>query len=187
MKIYTKTGDKGESSLFSGERVKKNHHRLECYGSIDELNVALGFLLTALDSAKKSEGERQLLDKIQSNLFKLGSFLATTPANWSSLKLSFLMKEDVEELEKAMDEWDKELPPLKNFILPGSSTPANDAHWARVITRKVERQMVALQGEEADSLPPLALHYINRLSDLFFVLARFLDKKQGISERVWVP
>lgn len=189
MRIYTKTGDAGESSLFRGGRVPKDHLRLESYGTLDELNAALGLALAGLDGLPEatalSVGEQ--LRKIQRDLFCLGAELATVGGDKPAWHL---VAEDVLALEGHIDRMDAELPPLTTFVLPGGHPVGAALHLARTITRRAERLMVALQREVSASLEAgdlgavatsareqeaLGLRYVNRLSDHLFVLARWTN------------
>jgi cob(I)alamin adenosyltransferase len=180
MKIYTKTGDQGETGLFGGKRVKKNHARIEAYGTLDELNAYVGLLRDNVDL----EDVRGLLFQIQNRLFDLGSYLATPVVEGKAplLKLD-VQGADIQELEQAMDAMNENLPALKNFILPGGHTVVSYAHLARTICRRAERRCVELATEV--SLEPLAIQYLNRLSDYFFVLARHLAQHLGAPEVSW--
>ncbi len=172
-KIYTRTGDKGETSLFGGERVAKTHQRIIAIGSVDELNAALG-TVAALTKSKKIRVE---LEKIQSDLFSLGSELANTGGKTSI----DLIK--TQSLERSIDYMDKQLKPLVNFILPGGSPDASQAQLARSISRRAEREVLKLN--EREKVNAETTKYLNRLSDFLFVLARYLNKKSKFQEVVW--
>ena len=178
MKIYTKTGDKGTTSLLTGTRVSKDDMRLEAYGTLDELNSWLGVLAAELPT-----NSFPLLTKIQSELFSMGSYLALEgEAPFSMPKLD---PELVDALERQIDSWNEQLPELKNFILPSGSKASSMAQVARTITRRAERRVVALANEvEVKEEIPV---FLNRLSDFFFVLARFILHKEGLEERIWTP
>ncbi len=178
MKIYTKTGDKGETSLFGGGRVPKNHARVEAYGAIDELNAALGVAL----SAGPPEPIDQWLREVQGHLFHLGSDLAT-PLDSKSDWVARIEQDQVNWLEDSIDRMTAQLEPLRNFILPGGTPVAAQLHLARTICRRAERQIVALQ--ETSETNALAVIYINRLSDWLFTLARYENAKAGESEQKW--
>lgn len=180
MKIYTKTGDAGETGLFGGQRVAKNHTRIEAYGTLDELNAFVGLLRDAATEATV----RDTLFEVQNRLFSLGAYLATPPKPDGTLIMELdIRPEDVALLEAAMDAMDAELEPLRNFILPGGHTTVSYAHLARTVCRRAERLCVAMQQTEA--LDPRLVQYLNRLSDYFFVLARYLSKTLGAAEIVW--
>lgn len=177
MKIYTRKGDTGETSLIGGKRVSKTSLRIEAYGTIDELNSVIGLVR---DSARHKDEDAFLVD-IQNNLFTIGSKLAT--AEGSKMELPELVKEDVDALEKAMDLMDEQLPALKNFILPGGDLAASHCHLARTVCRRAERRVVELA--QSGSVDELIIRYLNRLSDYLFVLARFFTAKHGGEETAW--
>lgn len=180
MKIYTKTGDKGETGLFGGERVSKDSPRICAYGTIDELNAFIGLAATEV----KDESVKSLLNDIQNKLFIIGSDLAT-PENEKTKKLNIFRTpaEYYQLLETSIDKYESELEPLKNFILPGGSKSASLLHVCRTIARRAERELVALNStvKIGDNI----IIFINRLSDLFFVLSRYENKVSGIPDTVW--
>ncbi|WP_367388852.1 cob(I)yrinic acid a,c-diamide adenosyltransferase [Lewinella sp. LCG006] len=178
MKIYTKTGDEGETGLFGGQRVYKSNDRIEAYGTLDELNAFIGLLRDHLSG----EEEKLTLFTIQNRLFSLGAYLATPPKEGKEVRLDIL-EEDVELLEKEMDRMDALLEPLRNFILPGGHPQVAYAHLCRTICRRAERQCVRLHLETP--INTLAIHYLNRLSDYFFILARHLSQQLGVEEITW--
>lgn len=179
MKIYTKTGDKGTTALFGGKRVSKDDTRVEAYGDIDELNAILGVCLADL----KHDDLRSLLIQIQNDLFAVGAQLAN-PSKKKQKEKSRFTGEKIEYLETSIDRYEEELPPMKDFILPGGHTSSARLHFARTLCRRAERQMVHLmRTEEVD---PLILVYLNRLSDLLFVLARVTNKRAGLHDTPWV-
>ena len=177
MKIYTKTGDKGQTSLLNGVRVSKAELRLEAYGTLDELNSHLGVLV-----AHASE-LFPLSDSIQSQLFAMGSHLALDG------EASFPMPkwEDalVGRLEQQIDSWNEQLPELKNFVLPGGCASSSQCHVARTVCRRAERVVVALAENTTvhEAIPA----FLNRLSDYLFVMARWMDFKTGAQDRIWTP
>jgi len=180
MKIYTKTGDKGETSLFGGKRVSKADLRIEAYGTVDELNSVIG-LCIALNPPKKAD---QFLIKIQNHLFVLGADLASPASQTKRQKVPRIRDEDVKYLEKLIDELEKNNEPLRSFILPGGSLIAAHLHFARTVCRRAERQVVHLtKSELVGKLPTI---YLNRLSDFLFVLARWVNKNQNIAETKWI-
>ena len=180
MKIYTKTGDKGTTALLGGARVSKAHQRLEAYGTVDELNSYMGLLR----DQEVNQSRRNLLKTIQDNLFVLGSNLATVPGK-ELQKVPVLVQEDVEALEQAIDLMEQELPPLKNFILPGGHQSVSFCHIARTVCRRAERNTVLLaEGEE---VPEIVIVYLNRLSDFLFVLARKMSQELKAEEVNWQP
>jgi cob(I)alamin adenosyltransferase len=182
MKVYTKTGDKGSTQLLGGIRVEKHHPQIDAYGELDQLNSQIGYLVALLGALNKKDlsKETQRLGTVQDHLFYIGSSLACAKKE-DIPKYLTLKENDIEKLEIAIDEMEKELEPLKNFILPGGSKEAAYCHIVRTSTRKAERMISAL-GEE-DYLP--ALKYLNRLSDYFFVFARFINKHLGIEDVCW--
>ena len=173
MKIYTKTGDKGETSLLGGTRVSKAHQKLEAYGTVDELNSSLGII--AASNAKYAER----IQHIQHLLFNIGSLLAVERE--VSFELPSIDVEDITWLEKEMDTMNEHLPALKNFILPGGSVLSAQTHLSRCICRRAERRVVALN----DSEYTLVVQYLNRLSDYLFVLSREFLQLESISEVIW--
>jgi cob(I)alamin adenosyltransferase len=186
-KIYTKTGDKGQTSLVDGTRVPKTHARLEAYGTLDELNSVIG-VLRALLAQPSSDGDtlkQQVegrLQSVQNALFNMGSRLACASSEVLP-SLPDLRAEDVGGLEADMDLWEAELPPLRNFILPGGSALAAQAHVARTVVRRVERLVLRLDGDVV--LAPVHLVFLNRLSDWFFLLARKFNHAAGVADIEW--
>jgi cob(I)alamin adenosyltransferase len=179
MKIYTKTGDLGETSLFGGKRVFKDDPRVDAYGTVDELNAFVGLLIDALEDQPATY---QLLIEVQRRLFSLGAHLAADP-NGSFKMEHDLLDSDLVLLEQAMDTMDEVLPELRNFILPNGHSIVSICHVCRTVSRRAERSVVALQHESP--VDPIALQYLNRLSDYFFVLSRFLGKNLGANEVIW--
>ncbi len=178
MKIYTKTGDDGSTSLFGGTRVQKNNIRINAYGTIDELNSVIGLAL----SHKISEEVKFELQEIQNTLFQIGSELAS-PENVKSDLIKKTSKEEINYLESLIDKFDENLPPLKNFILPGGIESASYLHFARTVCRRAERIIVELKELELININTLI--YLNRLSDLLFVLARYENYVTQTPEIVW--
>src|SRR3989344_374989 len=193
MPIYTRTGDTGSTSLFGGKRILKCEELVEVYGSLDELNRWVGHIASLFPSPDV----KQFLQSIQSDLFTIGSTLA----GWKSGDLTGLDGR-VKEMEARIDAMEESLPPIKNFILPGGSELAAHAHITRSICRRVERQTVSLKVRKVREVPPFAkatggkrdvkegnldamIKYLNRLSDLFFMLARFINKQENVDEIVW--
>jgi len=183
VKIYTKTGDDGTTGLFGGRRVSKTDARVEAYGVVDELNALLGLALASDDSAGLAK-VRELLLMIQQDLFVLGADLAT-PQGEESSYLPRLQDAHVEALERAIDSAEATLPPLRNFILPGGPAPAAHLHHARTVCRRAERATVALG--QAQVIGAIPVHYLNRLADLLFVLARVAAHAKGAPEIEWAP
>ncbi len=176
-KIYTKTGDEGQTALFGGKRLPKSHLRIESYGTVDELNSFLGLVRDRTED----EHVRAVLFEIQNQLFDLGANLASDPSK--NLPSPTVGQSDIQLLEHEIDAMEATLPPLKNFILPGGHPTVSHCHVARCVCRRAERLVVALNMEEPVS--PEVLKYLNRLSDYLFVLARKLGQNLGASEVVW--
>ena len=186
MKIYTKTGDKGETALYGGTRVSKASARVESYGTIDELNSFIG----VAKSEVNDETVLNQLKKIQFDLFTLGSESATptdklTLANGKSRLALMITDKEIEELENWMDDFEKELAPLQYFILPGGGRSATSLHVCRTVCRRAERSLVFLN--ESEEVRPEIIKYMNRLSDYLFVLARYVSKLNNESEEYWNP
>lgn len=179
-KIYTKTGDKGETSLIGGVRVPKFHLRIESYGTVDELNSYLGLIIDGLNNKETSK----VLYEIQDRLFTIGSVLASDPVK-SKMKIPDVHEQDIELLENEMDRMDADLPELKNFILPGGNIVASHCHVARCICRRAERIVVHLSSET--EVPEIIVRYLNRLSDYLFILSRKIVHDAGATETVWKP
>jgi cob(I)alamin adenosyltransferase len=177
-KIYTKKGDKGETSLIGGTRVSKSHIRIEAYGTVDELNSFTGWLRDMLTD----EQQRNILLRIQNSLFLLESHLAWDPGTEAHHVPQFDVAE-VEVLENQIDEMEKSLPALTNFIIPGGYQANSLCHVCRTVSRRAERIIIALNHEQ--EVPDFILKYMNRLSDYFFVLARTISKQHGADEIVW--
>ena len=186
MKIYTKTGDKGTTSLFGGTRVPKHHIRIESYGTVDELNAHIGLL----KDQDCGDHTRQVLNRIQDRLFTIGSTLATEPekatlkSGKDRLGISKISEQDIELLEQEMDSMNDQLPPMTNFILPGGHQSVSFCHIARCVCRRAERMATALH--EISPFDDMVLMYLNRLSDYLFVLARKLSKDLNADEVKWI-
>ncbi|HET6439434.1 MAG TPA: cob(I)yrinic acid a,c-diamide adenosyltransferase [Anaeromyxobacter sp.] len=179
MKIYTKTGDGGETGLFGGMRVRKSDLRVTAYGEVDELNAALGVVRAAVEDPE-IEGQ---LSRIQEELFCVGAELATPAEARARSAVPPVVSGWTERLEEAIDAWQAELPPLTRFILPGGTRTAAALHLARCVCRRAERRVVALSCEVAVS--PVLLAYLNRLSDFLFVAARVANRRAGRGEVEW--
>jgi cob(I)alamin adenosyltransferase len=181
MKIYTKTGDTGETGLFGGGRVSKSDPRVDAYGEIDELNAFVGFARSQGEDREMDE----LLDGIQRDLFAIGALLATPDREKMRRQLAkaSIDAERVAELERAIDRADTKLAPLRSFILPAGTGQATALHVARTVCRRAERKVVALAP--AADIPELVIVYLNRLSDLLFTLARFANIRAGSPEVEW--
>ena len=180
MKIYTKTGDQGTTALFGGKRVSKADLRIDAYGTVDELNTWIGMIRDQEVNAKRKDNFIQ----IQNDLFVIGSILATEPGN-EKVKIPSLFEEDIDFLEKQIDAFDAELPPLKFFVLPGGHLSISTCHVGRTVCRRAERLVVALH--QAESIDPVVIRYLNRLSDYLFVLARKVAHELGVEETPWKP
>jgi cob(I)alamin adenosyltransferase len=187
MKIYTASGDRGKTSLFSGERVSKASRRVEAYGDVDELNSVIGVLISSIENEDMQMVSH--LRRIQSNLFDVGSWLAVDPGSESASMLKKITPELTEVLEKFIDDINVKLPPLRGFILPGGCKSSGWSHIARTVCRRAERHVI-LAAEESvyaneDKNIKNIIVYLNRLSDYFFVLARYLNQISGVKELVW--
>jgi cob(I)alamin adenosyltransferase len=180
MKIYTKTGDKGTTSLIGGTKVPKSHLRIEAYGSIDELNSYLGLCRDILED----DQTRKTILEIQDRLFTIGSSLACDPIKEPKMRIPDLRAEDITLLEKEIDRMNDLLPPMKSFILPGGHPIVSHLHIARCICRRSERACVRLELESLE-VEPLILQYLNRLSDYLFMLARYAALLLKVEELPW--
>ena len=187
MKIYTGGGDHGKTSLFSGERVAKSSDRIEAYGDVDELNAYLGLLASIIP-----EKHPLLIDEVrqvQSDLFHIGAWLATTPGSANTAALDEITKAKVDFLETAIDRMEEKLDPLSSFILPGGHLSSAAAHVARTVCRRAERRVVNLLEGMADATLPGSVEtlriYLNRLSDYLFVLARYCNRITGVQDTAW--
>jgi len=181
VKIYTRRGDTGETDLFGGPRVAKDHLRVEAYGAVDELNAVLG----ACVAASSHEDVRGLVRELQATLFELGSYLASPDAERRERsRIPEPADDDVLRLEREIDAFEATLEPLRRFVLPGGTPAATAFHVARTVCRRAERRTVALH--HAESISEAALRYLNRLSDLLFVLARVENRRAGVAEHEWV-
>lgn len=181
MRIYTRTGDAGDTGLFGGGRVSKAHPRVEAYGDIDELNAVLG-LARSIEMMPRID---EVLVPVQRDLFSLGALLATPKPEKvrEQLEKARLDERRIAELERAIDDGEHELEPLTAFILPGGTPKSAALHLARTVCRRAERRVIALRAEV--DLPPVVLQYLNRLSDLLFVLARVANRRAGAAEVTW--
>jgi cob(I)alamin adenosyltransferase len=177
-RIYTKTGDKGETALFGGRRVPKSHLRVDAYGTVDELNSFIGLLRDAAEDPTVCT----MLETVQHRLFTVGAHLASDPAK--QLPTPDLLPADIKLLEDDMDAMDTKLPPLRNFILPGGHLTVSYCHICRTVCRRAERLSVAL-AQSGEPIEDIVLQYLNRLSDWFFVLARKLAQDLQAKEVIW--
>ena len=180
MKIYTRTGDTGQTGLFGGGRVSKTHPRVEAYGDVDELNAALG-LARAIEAMPRVD---EIIVPLQRDLFGIGALLATPDRDKMKRQLekASIDERRIRELEQAIDDGDAELEPLRAFIVPGGAPKAAALHVARTVCRRAERRVIALDQEE---IPAIVTVYLNRLSDLLFTLARVANRRAGAGEVTW--
>lgn len=179
MKIYTKTGDDGETGLFGGARVSKASLRVEAYGEVDELNSAIGWARLSVEDAELDG----LLNQVQNDLFEVGAELGSTAERKEKSMMPLIEEAQVERLEKGIDHYEQGPPPLENFVLPGGSESASRFHLARCICRRAERSIVALSSQEP--VRGEVLRYVNRLSDLLFTLARYANHVAGVDDIPW--
>lgn len=188
MKVYTGTGDKGETSLFSGERVSKYHERIEAYGDIDELSSVLGTIYSFLQNGVKDTIDE--IQSIQAELLNIGAWMATMPESSAIRHLKEITEASIEKLETSIDRMDESLPALKSFILPGGHPAAAQAHVARTVCRRSERHFLKFMENEnseniiSDQFNKIAV-YLNRLSDYLFVLARYCNQMNNIPDKEW--
>jgi cob(I)alamin adenosyltransferase len=179
MKIYTRTGDAGETGLFAGPRVRKNNVRIQAYGDVDELNSVLGMVRAATPPVEIDE----VLVRIQNELFSIGAELATPEPGAYGTQV--ICEEHVAALETLIDRFEDKLEPLKEFILPAGTAAAASLHFARAVCRRAERSVVTLADQDGNSVSESLLHYLNRLSDLLFVLSRSANAIAGSPDEVW--
>ncbi len=180
IKIYTKTGDKGSTSLIGGTKVPKSHLRIEAYGTIDELNSYIGLCRDLISD----DATRNILLEIQDRLFTIGSSLACDPIKEPKMRIPDLKTEDVLLLENEIDRINDTLPPMKSFILPGGHTTVSQIHVTRCVCRRAERCCVRLELESLE-VEPIILQYLNRLSDYLFILSRYIAKLLEAPEIAW--
>jgi len=181
-KIYTKTGDRGTTSLIGGTKISKSHLRIEAYGTVDELNSYIGLCRDLLQVVLPVT----ILQEVQDRLFTIGSSLACDPEKEPKMKIPDLKEEDINLLEKEIDQMNEILPDMKHFILPGGHVTVSQLHIARCVCRRAERACVRLEAE-GQEVEPIVIKYINRLSDYLFVLARFAGHQLNIGEIAWRP
>ena len=181
-RIYTKAGDKGETHLAGGQRVPKDSARIDCYGTVDELNAFVG--MACLTAAEAVPQLAMILRRVQHELFNLGSILATRPEDVHP-KQARITPVEIEQLEKEIDQANADLAPLRSFVLPGGSRLNVELHACRTICRRAERLAVRLGREEP--IPPEAIQYLNRLGDAFFVWSRWANHVLGVPEVLWEP
>ncbi|MBS1256234.1 MAG: Cob(I)yrinic acid a,c-diamide adenosyltransferase [Deltaproteobacteria bacterium] len=186
-KVYTRTGDSGQTGLVGGKRLPKDHPRIEAYGTVDELNSVIGLVLSFLSQKKTSERSLKLkliLEAIQQKLFDIGSELATLPGDEYEGQIK-LQEEDVAWLEEIIDAMNDELEPLKSFILPGGTPLNSSMHHSRTVCRRAEREVIKLN--QVDMVSPEVIKYLNRLSDFLFVAGRWVTETLGEKETLWEP
>ena len=183
MKIYTKTGDKGTTSLISGRRVSKANLRIESYGTVDELNSYIGMLR----DQKELSHRKEILIEIQDRLFTIGSLLASDPKKISHIPLPQIDETDITTLEVEIDVMNEELPPMTHFILPGGHQAVSFCHLARTVCRRAERRCIELHTSENEQIDEIIIRYMNRLSDYIFVLARMTSHEVNADEIAWKP
>ena len=183
MKIYTRTGDRGDTGLFGGGRVPKDHPRVEAYGEVDELNAAIG-LARSIEPMLRID---EVLVPLQRDLFAIGALLATPDREKMRQHLEKARVDDqrIAELEHAIDDGDRELEPLRSFIVPGGTPKGAALHVARTVCRRAERRVVALAEAGESDIPTIVVIYLNRLSDLLFTLARVANRRGGAGEVTW--
>jgi len=182
MKIYTKTGDLGETALYGGKRLSKAHIKIESYGNVDELNACLGIIISLLPKNENWNNTSTQIINIQSRLFDIGTHLAAESGK-KNLILPEINLHHIEMLEQQIDIWQQILPELKNFILPGGNILAAHTHIARTVCRRAERTVVALN--EIEKINPILIQYLNRLSDYLFVFARYINYQDNTTEIIW--
>lgn len=183
-RIYTRGGDTGQTSLVGGQRLAKDALRIECYGTVDELNSFAGMACFTASGQAETAKLAAILKRVQHELFNLGSILATLPADVHPMQPRVTSAE-VKQLEREIDEYNAGLPPLRSFVLPGGSRLNTELHACRTVCRRAERLCVTLSREE--EIPQEAVHYLNRLSDALFVWSRWANKALGAEEVLWAP
>ena len=187
-RIYTRTGDAGETHLAGGQRVRKDDLRIDCYGTVDELNACIGVARSSADElssrAPRMKNLASILKRVQHELFNLGSILATMPEDVQA-KQARVTSAEVDQLEREIDAANEELKPLRSFVLPGGSRVDAELHVCRTVCRRAERLLVRLAREQ--SVPAEALRYLNRLSDALFVWSRWASGRLGTPETLWDP
>src|SRR5689334_17087948 len=181
-KIYTKTGDKGTTSLIGGTKVPKSHLRIEAYGTVDELSSWIGLCRDLLTD----EASRAILQEVQDRLFTLNASLACDPEKEPKMRIPDLREEDITLLEKEMDRMNEVIPPMKSFILPGGDPVLSQLHITRCVCRRAERCCVRLE-QESQEVDGIIIKYLNRLSDYLFVLARYAGHQMQVKEIPWKP
>lgn len=188
-KIYTKTGDQGETSILGGARLPKSHPRFHAYGTIDELNAQLGLLAVYCEGESRIQSLKPIIFRLQNELFVAGSLLACDDSSMLN-HLPPVKPEFIERLEKEIDEWTASLPPLKNFIIPGGALASAQTHVARTVCRRAERwtqEVMGLGGEDFKAINLLILQYLNRLSDHLFTMGRWINQQDEKPDQLWIP
>lgn len=180
--LYTRTGDKGTTSLVGGKRIEKDNDRLEAYGTIDELSSFLGAISADADCPQEQASQ---IERIQNLLFNIGAYLATEPGPDSPKQVAGLSEDDLRQMEGWIDDLDEKTPPINAFILPGGTPLSATTHIARAVCRRAERRIITLASKEY--VDPLLVSYINRMSDYLFILARFFNFNSGRQEITWKP
>jgi cob(I)alamin adenosyltransferase len=184
VKIYTKTGDSGKTGLYGGERVPKTAQRVEAYGTVDELNSAIGMARAALTGTERLGDLDGVLAQIQNALFDVGADLATVQGSRYEKNLVRMDAQDVQAMEHLIDRYQEECPPFTGFIHPGGTQASAALHLARTVARRAEREVLRLEAEEA--INHEVVHYLNRLSDFLFILSRVVNARAGVSEAGWL-
>ncbi|MDQ3262743.1 MAG: cob(I)yrinic acid a,c-diamide adenosyltransferase [Myxococcota bacterium] len=179
--IYTRTGDQGETGLFGGGRVPKDDARVDAYGEVDELNAVLG----VARAAGQDPGLEALLKDLQDQLFTVGSVLATPQGSKAASYIPQIQPEWVDAMERAIDDFDTQLPKMTHFILPGGTAAASSLHVARTVCRRAERRVIPLVRD--GQVTPAVVVYLNRLSDLLFTMARVANARAGVQDVLWIP
>lgn len=186
MKLYTRSGDDGSTGLFGGDRVSKDHPRVEAYGTIDELNAAIGLAAVACDPGSPLEKRlSETFQKLQSRLFDIGADVATPEGNKHEAKIIRITQSHIDELETLIDEMEEGNEPMTNFVMPGGTELASRLHVARTICRRAERRLISLSLTE--TVTPEPIIFINRLSDLLFAMARRANHEEGVGDVPWIP
>jgi cob(I)alamin adenosyltransferase len=186
-KIYTKTGDAGDTSLVSGNRTLKSDFRIDLYGELDELNSRIGVVCSHMQGMHEEQRVLEFLHQIQSAIFSLGSNLACEAENRDKFNLPQITADFIKDIEEEIDYMDSKLEPLKNFILPGGTKSASFVHLCRTCARSVERKIIYFHNKTKEPLPDQSIVFLNRVSDYFFVLARYLNQYEGGREIIWKP
>lgn len=186
-RVYTRTGDKGDTGLVSGTRIPKSDPRIDLYGELDDFNSRLGYATSLIETDRRFSKCVDCLHHIQSAVFDLGSNLACEPDKRAEYKLPQIPASFISEIEGEIDRMESELSELRNFILPGGTPAAAAFHLARTGARNMERKLVSFEKTTGEDLPDQSLIFLNRASDYLFVLARYVNKIQGGTERNWIP